>query len=222
VRAQTHPDWTVYLVGDRYEDEDEFRSQARLLPPDRVRAVNLPVALERDDPALREIAFWCCAGTNALNTALALQRRDGLVVTAHLDDDDHWRPDHLAVLASTYRADPEAAFVYTRAAHGNGGVLPADGGETGTCARPPAPFRLAHSAASWRLDRIPLSYTSCPAEFGQAVPSDAYMWAKVADYCRARGLRSVFVPETTVVHPSEGSSIGANLAVRASAGSATA
>jgi len=212
ILTQSHTSWRVYLIGDRYDDQKEFTILAQRLPPGKLVAVNLPTALERDDPSLQGEAFWCCAGTNACNTALELQRRDEVIVTCHLDDDDYWSHDHLSLLDTAYGSFPQAVFVYTQALHSTGHFLPGEDIPLAYDNLPPRPMGLIHSATSWRLDRIPVSYRNCPKQLGVNVPTDAQMWQDIGDFCRTDGLKTLYLPYDTVFHPTERTAIDRNLA----------
>ncbi len=43
----------------------------------------------------------------------AIERSRGTLI-AYLDDDDAWRPDHVAVLTAALQSDPDAQFAYSR------------------------------------------------------------------------------------------------------------
>ncbi len=223
VVRQTHRDWVLFLVGDHYADESLLRAavQHAGIEPRRCVLVNLPLACEREFPdhvlaadvqgtardACRRWQLWHTGGANAMNYALELCAQSGVRVAAHLDDDDQWQSEHLAALLHEY-TQHNASFVYTCSAAAaaaadddaqlddarGAGVCPA---QAHTLARdtPPRAYHMHHSAASWRLDRIPLRYRTCEP---MCTPADADMWRRMAAYCAAHRLVTRFVPRVTV------------------------
>lgn len=88
VLNQTATNWHIYLVGDKYEDNYEFEEMAQLIPKEKIRYVNLPVAPERDNLSGRSL--WMVGGVNAVNYANKLALEDNCDYLLHLDDDDSW------------------------------------------------------------------------------------------------------------------------------------
>ena len=96
VLAQSYQHFEVVVVGDGCTDDTAERL-ARLGDP-RVRFVNLPYhGVYPSDPARR----WMVAGAPAMNLGAQLARGHWI---AHLDDDDEFSPEHLAVLVEAARA----------------------------------------------------------------------------------------------------------------------
>jgi len=198
LRDQTYPHWQLYLIGDRYEPAEAFTQLAELLPREKVVALNLPRAVERETSS--GLALWCTGGRMANNIALTMQQRDGIRYTCHLDHDDLWQPDHLATLADAYAQFPGAAFVYTRALYRAPTCnfhLPRENAKPGYNNLLPRIGNIVHAAVSWRLDWIPLRYRAHPEE-----PADAYMWSLILEWCRRKGLPVVHVPKVTVIKES--------------------
>ena len=48
VNDQIFQNWKFFLIGDAYEDQDEFDSFSSLLPKDKIYTENLPVSIERE------------------------------------------------------------------------------------------------------------------------------------------------------------------------------
>jgi len=96
VLAQTYGNFELVVVGDGCTDDTAERI-AQLGDP-RVRFVNLPHhGIYPTDPARR----WMVAGGRAMNLGAELARGRWV---AHLDDDDEFSPEHLAVLVEAARA----------------------------------------------------------------------------------------------------------------------
>src|SRR5665648_1234883 len=46
IAKQSYQNFKLFLIGDRYENEEEFKEFAKLLPAEQLHMTNLPVALE--------------------------------------------------------------------------------------------------------------------------------------------------------------------------------
>ncbi len=100
VLAQTYRNLQIVVVGDHCTDDTETRIAA--LHDSRVSFHNLSERGPYPRPGWER---WCVAGTVPINATLA--RAEGLFVT-HLDDDDQYTEDRIALLvaeAQRHRAD---------------------------------------------------------------------------------------------------------------------
>ena len=203
VLNQSFENWKVYLIGDHYEKDEEFWELASIIPDEKLFAVNLPVADERERLGLRGEELWHCGGVSAVNYGLEQQRKDGISVTCHLDDDDCWLAEHLETLFQAYSDFPKSVFVYTSAWQG-GREYPPTKFQIMTCdnARIDGGGALIHSSASWELDQIPFTYrqtTHCGA--------DNDLWDRIGPYCREKQLSTLFVPKVTLMKAIRGKSV---------------
>lgn len=189
--AQTYTNWKLYLIGDKYDPDSEFQELVKLIPKEKIVAINLTEAKERDQFAGLEL--WNCGGINAVNTALRMQRNDGIKFTCHLDHDDIWLPNHLQTLYDAYNQFPESVFTYTQALN-CGQPMPSTR-KLNYDNKLPTPCDVVHSSTSWRLDILPHEY-ECDSDR----PGDAFMWERIKAYCISNKLKTVFVPIITVDH----------------------
>ena len=82
IKEQHHQDFKLFLIGDNYEDNDEFESLATsVLDPEKVYFENLPVAEERS--IYTDYNLWCCGGVNAMNTGIQRALEQGFDWIAH-------------------------------------------------------------------------------------------------------------------------------------------
>jgi hypothetical protein len=124
VMSGTYSNWTLYLVGDRYEDNEEWLKLVKLVPEDKIRSVNLPFAQERDNrEKINALDLWKVGGVNAMNTARQMAVKDGVEWICHLDDDDVWNPRRLELLNLFVNEFPESSFFYNYSTFVNS-VLP--------------------------------------------------------------------------------------------------
>jgi glycosyltransferase involved in cell wall biosynthesis len=206
---QSYSNFKVFLIGDKYEDSEEFNKLSSLVPPEKLIAINLPVAPERDNPNLQGKALWCSAGAHAAKYGMNLMKEKGIFHHCRLDDDDFWLPNHLEMLNQGYTMFPESVYVYCNALYTN------PSGHTRTFPPenispllrydnlPPRPERVIQSAASWRLDKIPIMPRTV-LEQGRVYPGDADLWQRMRVYFNENNLKTLYIPLTTVIKDSEG------------------
>jgi|688.fasta_scaffold27798_2 glycosyltransferase involved in cell wall biosynthesis len=204
IKNQTYKNWKLFLIGDHYEDEQEFKQICSQLPAEKITAINLPIAVEREDARFDRHTLWCSAGANASNVGIEQTIRENILIHCHIDDDDEWLPFHLEILNIAYTNYPESVFVYTNAFYrdrtGYIRLFPEDNVPKLMQYNnlPPRPERLIHSTVSWRLNKIPFRHRNS-IEQGRAYPGDADMWERINKYCVDNNLRTLYVPLTTVM-----------------------
>lgn len=213
VQDQTYQHWTLILVGDKYENEEEFKEIVDLVgDSDKIIYKNLDHAYERELHEAGKIdvrQLWNNAGASAMQSGIDLARENGFTHVAHLDDDDFWEPNHLEELNKAYLDFPETIFVNTcgKFLHT---IIP----NNQSLKREynmffPRGKSLLHSAASWRIDFIELPYPKINFEDKDNdkvlnTPADALMWDRMRAYMNQRQYASVYVPKLTVNHLEEG------------------
>ena len=76
IKNQTHQDYVVFLVGDKYDDVDEFNKLATsIIPKDKIIYENLDKAVEREKYLdVNMTALWCSGGVNATNHGLDIAK----------------------------------------------------------------------------------------------------------------------------------------------------
>jgi glycosyltransferase involved in cell wall biosynthesis len=120
---QTATNWHLYLVGDKYENNDEFLACIASFPKDRITYVNLSSAQERENVVDRR-NLWMVGGCNAMNTSHKMALDDDCTYMVHHDDDDYFSSKKIQLLnyVLTLHPDPICIFHYTKHM---GGRLPA-------------------------------------------------------------------------------------------------
>jgi len=210
LKAQTYQQWVLFVTGDAYSPEEEFRAALRSIPERRLFLSNLASPGERG--RLNGHYLWLTAGTAALNQALQrveefyLDSRELVedrLVIARLDDDDYWYADHLQTLADRYALYPTVKFVYTRArsCHAQDGYpqFLVDGLNN----RPPVHSGMIHSTASWKLKEFWRWRYHTIEEMSSPEPGDAHMWVRMAKHMTSSSRNYSFVPLVTAIHGSE-------------------
>lgn len=210
IKKQNNKDWKIFLIGDHYENEQEFKDIAGLVESDKITAINLNFAAERESGNFSGQALWCSAGANASNVGIEESKKEGFEIHCHIDDDDVWNPNHLAVLKVAYENYEEAVFIYTNALYtdrnGHTMKMPPEIVNTHYNNLPPRPERVIHSSVSWKLNQIPFKHRNT-IEQGRVFPGDADMWERINLYCNQNNLKTLYMPITTVIKFDEATSL---------------
>lgn len=193
IKTQIHQDYHVYLIGDKYEDDNEFNQLASLLPADKITTVNLPVAVERERYPEGGIRLWRYGGVNAVNYGIELALADGYAYHCRLDHDDYYDPNHLLNFSELIDNNASPAFIYTKAEH-MGGILPRDNHPY------PRPGQLVHSSVCMNMELIPFRYRDTEFEIGHANAADADMWERIGPYLASLNLPSYHIDQVTCHH----------------------
>lgn len=150
---QTTQNFKIFLVGDDYENREEFNKAVELFPQDRIYAENL-------DFSLRDVGFkirknrWTCGGMLARHRGFDQAMLEGYDFYVHLDDDDTWSPKHLETLMKTVEEFPEVDFLYTRS-YFMRTVLPKEQVDNVSYNNlVPRPEKVVHSATCLRLTTL--------------------------------------------------------------------
>ena len=114
VKNQTHQDYTLIVIGDKYEDNNEFENICKNSDlKDKIVYENLPYAKEREKYPVGSQELWSAGGVNARNHGIEVGLKLGLTYICHLDHDDYWHPQHLEVINYTIEETKDASFINT-------------------------------------------------------------------------------------------------------------
>ena len=94
---QEYQNFKIYVIGDKYENNEEFELIFKNYPKDKIYYENLPIAYERDRYTDKWL-IWSYAGCYANNYGINMSVIDGFEYICHLDHDDEWYPNHLSSL----------------------------------------------------------------------------------------------------------------------------
>jgi hypothetical protein len=144
IKNQTATNWHLYLVGDRYENNNEFESCLAEFPKDKLTYINLPVAMERDNMPKSE-ELWRVAGCNAHNHARHMALIDNCDFILHYDDDDVYHLKKIQIFNYTLSLYPDASFLFHYSNYLNIINLPREHYTTLTKVRP-NPGNVIHSS----------------------------------------------------------------------------
>jgi glycosyltransferase involved in cell wall biosynthesis len=202
VKQQTYEDYKVYVIGDNYDNDEEFVYLCKsIIPEDKMYYKNNPVAPERSRYSLGSHELWCSGGVNARNYGIKIALEDGIDYICPLDHDDYWANNHLQLI-NTAITLKSADFIHTCSTYGNS-ILPNCPINSSIIERLPSPEGLIHSSVCINYKTIPLRYRDVYLETLHAVPADLDLWIRMANYIISNKLKSYLISELTCYHPTE-------------------
>lgn len=202
IKNQTYQNFKVYLIGDKYENNDEFEEITKSLPSEKIYFENLPNAYERDKYFQNKSVLWICGGVVANNHGVECAIKDGFEYICYLDHDDFWEVDHL----NNFKMGIEKHgydFLCSKSNHFNGRYLPAIDGEMFVNFLP-GPSGLIKSSTCINIKTIPIFMRNVYEEDGKVYPSDADLWSRINKHITSNNLKSAAINRVTCNHLEEG------------------
>lgn len=217
VHSQTHKDYHVFLIGDNYTNNTEFEKLSKtIIDKNKITAINLPIAVERERYQYGTRELWCTGGINASNIGIDLALRCGFNYCCHLDHDDTWYADHLLTIDKTIQAVKDAVVVYTMSEYRSPDkVIPLfykDGkpyiiADNKVIKSIPTPTNVIRSSVCIDFSRIHLRYRDVRFKSNNTKPAlegDIDLWNRLKDYLNTNNLNSYLAKRVTVSHLEEG------------------
>ena len=199
---QTYPNFKIFLIGDKYEDNDEITSLVSEYDNNKLYFENLPYAKERD--SYEGFGLWSYGGVNATNIGVDKSLSEGFDYVCHLDHDDRWSEDHLMEISKCIEST-NADWVCTKSRYLSDRELPVfvySGHHTEFL---PRGRSLIHSSVCVNFKTIPLKYRDILGETGQVgEPADADLWDRCREYILKHNLKSYVINKLTCYHEEEG------------------
>ena len=208
INSQTYKDYTVFLIGDKYEKESEFHEISSIIPRDKIVAINLPYAKERDKYINDIQKLHHTGGANARNIGIEIALLSGISYVLNLDHDDLWEPDHLENINRVVQAYPEAVFICTKATHIGDEVLPKINSHESIIEFYPVPCGIINSSTCINFSNIPFRYVDTYETLNRAEPSDAYLWVTLNSYMKQNGLKGYAYNKISCHHSKQGEAHG--------------
>ena len=119
---QTYNNWKIYLIGDKYNNQQEFEELSKIIPSNKILALNLPIAVERNRYPEAGHKLWFSGGTHATNIGIEFSINEDYHYICHCDHDELWYENHLEEIAKAIE-ETKSLFLYTKS-HYQGIVLP--------------------------------------------------------------------------------------------------
>jgi len=206
IKDQSHQDYTLIVIGDKYEDNDEFETICDSFElGDKIVYKNLPYAKEREKYAMGSKELWSSGGVNARNYGIELGLDLGLTYICHLDHDDYWHPQHLEIINYAIERTGDASFINTCSTYFNS-HLPQLELTNEIIPSQVKPGGFIHSSVCINHRDIPLKYRDVFEETGKEFAADGDLWGRIGVYVKEKNLKTYQITALTCFHPTEGSS----------------
>lgn len=203
IKNQTHQDYTLIIIGDKYEDNNEFESICNDVDlGDKIIYKNLPHAKEREKYPIGSKELWSAGGINARNYGVDLGLELGLSYICHLDHDDYWHQQHLEVINFTIEGVKDASFISTCSTYFDS-YLPNIELTNEVMLSKVAAGNFIHSSVCINHKQIPLKYRDVFEETGKEYAADADLWNRIGEYMNENNLKAYHISSLTCFHPSE-------------------
>lgn len=206
IKEQKYQNYKVFLIGDKYEDEEEFdKLGVDIIDSEKIYKRNLEFAEEREKYLdTNKNALWSYGGCNASNTGIdkALENTE-ISYICRLDHDDYWGPLHLSNFINLIeKISPDwMCSVSTY----NNGYLPNIPNKYETIPFLPGHALCIKSSTCINQRTIPLRTRDLYKETGKVgLPGDADLWERTSKYIKENSLLSVAINELTCFHDEEG------------------
>ena len=192
IKNQTYKNYKVFLIGDKYEDENEFLKLASIIDDDKIFYTNLTYAKERDKYTGEEL--WCSGGVNATNIAINQALSEGFEFICHLDHDDYWSETHLVNIFYALLNNPDLVFICSKCNYLNYYIVPLHS-KSGPFY--PTSGDITHSATCINFSKIPIRYRDVYEEEGKAHPADADIFDRIKKYMITNNLNGYLLDTVT-------------------------
>lgn len=200
---QTYQDFKVFLIGDKYENQNEIESIVAKYPKEKIYFENLPIAQERDN-YLDKMVLWSYGGVNATNHGIERCLSEGIDFICHLDHDDLWLENHLEEIVNCLKLH-NVDWVCTKSTYFLGWVLPRIESEESYLDFYPESSKLIHSSVCMNFKKIPLRYRDIFLETGKlGLPSDADLWERTRNFMLENNIKGKLINKLTCKHEQEG------------------
>jgi len=208
IKNQTHEDYFLIIIGDKYDNNSEFEYLCTLYPDlkDKTYFENLPFATERQKYAIGTKELWSAGGTYAYNYAIQKGLALGLSFMCHLDHDDYWHPQHLELINSAIElTGSDTAIVNTCSTYFDT-YLPQVELDNTIVRSEIRPGNIINSSACINHKLIDLKYRDVYAETGIEHAADADFWMRSKAYIHEHELKTYRINALTCYHPTEATS----------------
>jgi glycosyltransferase involved in cell wall biosynthesis len=203
IKNQTYQNFKIFLIGDKYDNNDEFMSFSEEIENNKIYIENLPSAYEREKYINNKGILWTCGGIYASNYGIDIALKEGYDYICRLDHDDFWNSTHLENFKNLIDLhNPD--FMCSKSIHFNRRTLPDIQNKDKYIKFLPGPSGLIKSSTCINQKSIPLRIRNVFEETGRAYPGDADLWTRLRKYIEENDLISYCVNETTCNHLEEG------------------
>lgn len=197
VKNQSFQDYKIALIGDKYENEEEFFELSKIIESDKIIAINLERAIEREKFTGREL--WVCGGVNACNIGIELLLNEGIYYICNLDHDDWYFDDHLYLINETIKKT-STNFLTTKC-----GNWPSLNGLNNEIIETdeflidyiPLPSKIFKVTTCINFNYYKLRFRNMVEEFNKVYASDADMWNRIHEDMTKKGECGILINKKT-------------------------
>jgi glycosyltransferase involved in cell wall biosynthesis len=209
IQNQTYTNFKVFLIGDKYNDNDEFVSlTSNITDANKIYFENLPYAAERDIYYPDNLdALWKYGGCNASNHGIDVALKHGYDYICRLDHDDAWSPDHLMNFAECIEThDAKVICSLSTYPFNFQKQLPIVPFSTDKFIKHiPKPGNVIKSSTCINQKEILLRTRNIFKESNISIePGDADFWDRLGVYIKQNNISSYLVNRLTCAHDYEG------------------
>jgi glycosyltransferase involved in cell wall biosynthesis len=200
---QDYNGFKILVIGDRYEDNEEFLKICSMYDQSKIYYENLPIAHERDKYEDKNL-IWKHAGCYANNYGVDKALEMGYEYVCHLDHDDFWEKNHLSSLKNVIEKT-EAIWLCTKSKYGNTTILPHENFDGDFIEFYPIPEGVIRSSVCINYKKLPLRYRNEYEETGISnFPGDADFWNRISFYMKENDKVGYLINKITCNHLEEG------------------
>jgi hypothetical protein len=196
LKNQTNKNFKIFLIGDKYENSDEFYSFKTMF--DNIYLENLDYAKEREKYTGKKL--WCNGGVNAVNIGIKKAIEEGYKWIINMDHDDYFLTTHIEDINKFISDD--VAFICSKS-NFNGRILP----NIDSNIFIPVNSKLIKSSACLNSELIKIKFRDVYEEEGRIYPSDADFWDRLHNIIKENNWKSYCTNKITCIHDEEGYTI---------------
>jgi len=194
LKNQTNQNFKIFLIGDKYENEEEFRYFSNII--NDIYLENLDYAKERYKYKGRQL--WCSGGVNAVNVGINKAISEGFNWIINMDHDDYFTSTHLQDMQD--QITDNCIFVCSKSNYKNEKVLPNIDSNNYV----PIGENLIKSSACVDFSKIDITFRDVFEEEGKVYPSDADFWNRLNKIIINNKYESYCTNKITCIHDEEG------------------
>lgn len=197
INNQTYKNYKIFLIGDRYEDNEEFLKICESFPDqEKIYFENLPFAEERDRYS-DKLLIWLYGGIAATNHSINVALGEGFEYLCHLDHDDYWSNTHLEEIVKCI-TETQSDWVCTKSTYINGSTLPNLTSPHEYVEFLPLPNGIVHSSVCVNFKKIPLLYENFyETHKVSGLAADSYLWSRMSSFITQNNLKSHLINKLT-------------------------
>lgn len=202
IANQLHNDYKIFLIGDRYENNEEFIEICNTFEnKDKIYFENLNIASERD-VFNNKLNIWKFGGVSAVNHAINISKNEGFNYIVRIDHDDFWENNHLELINECIELN-NPAFICTKSKYRDT-ILPNISSHEKYINFKPYPETLVHSSICFNLNQLPLRYRTLGDEKCGDNSSDGCLYFEIRELIEENNLKSVLINKITCTVEGDG------------------